>query len=108
MNPDKVVEELHIKFKDCTIDITGDFFKSTFPVFLEFDNCVFIVASTKTLINLDYSDYDCEAGNHEGKLLIKNSVFKNGPEGTLKDAILKDSHNLFNIKSSYDITIVDS
>lgn len=52
---DSYVKDTYVTFKDSIIDVRGNFFQSAYPIRLVFDNCIFKVASTSTLLNLDYS-----------------------------------------------------
>jgi hypothetical protein len=52
---DSYVKDTTVTFKDSIIDVKGRFFQSLYPLKLVFENCIFRVANTNTLLNLDYS-----------------------------------------------------
>lgn len=52
---DSYVKDTYVTFKDSIIDVRGNFFQSVYPIRLVFENCIFKVTSTATLLNLDYS-----------------------------------------------------
>jgi hypothetical protein len=70
-----------VTFKNCIIDVRGNFFMSNYPVKLIFDNCEFKVLNTVNLLTLDYSidqKYGCTAGTElggGGEVQIINSHF---------------------------------
>ncbi len=69
---------LVVTFKNCIIDVRGNFFYSAFPVNIVFDNCLFKVLNTVNLLNLDYSTdskYGCNTATETGAgdLTIMNS-----------------------------------
>jgi hypothetical protein len=69
---DSYVKGTTVTFKDSIIDVKGKFFQSVYPVRLVFDNCIFKVATTNTLIHLDYSSNGC-SDLDTGALSILNS-----------------------------------
>jgi len=90
-----------VTFRDCIVDVRGNFFSSKYPVNLIFDNCQFRVSQTVNLLNLDYSNNALcpitAADLTSGDLMITNSQFSD----TL--STFSGNKTLFNIKTMFDV-----
>jgi len=90
---------LTVNFVNCTFDIAGQFLSSSYPVALNFTNCLVKLANTTSFLSLDYSG-SC-SGGHEGDLYIANTVFSDG--SLLGQSGLNRS--LITMKSLFDVTL---
>ena len=77
VDPAAYRENLTLTFRNCIFDVRGRFLRSTVPVNIVFDSCVFNVLNTTTLLSLDYSagsKFGCTGFDTDGgDLEIKNS-----------------------------------
>ena len=97
--------DLTINFKNCVIDVKGQFFKSAMPVALSFDNCQFKVLNTTILVELDYSSgtgNGCSSGTNPGAgdLNVMNSIFT---EASTNWAQNPTNKSLFRVSSLFGV-----
>jgi hypothetical protein len=106
VNASSYQPNVYVVFRNCIIDVRGNFLMSTVPVNFVFDGCTFRVANTRNLLTIDYSNgtrYGCTGNDTDGgDIEIKNSVFTDTgsqtPVGTLPSVV----KSLFNVKSLFD------